>query len=394
VASPALVRVPDRTIATTAYALEPERLRPGHRLSLLINGAEAYPAMLDAIAAARAWVHLESYIFESDAIGRQFVAAVCERARAGLEVLVLVDGVGSYGLADAVGEELAAAGVRLAVYEPFWRRWGLRRWIKRDHRKILVVDGERAFVGGINIGLEYAPKEHGGHGWRDTHMEVRGPAVEELELMFRATWLAAGGRPYPLRPGLAPRASGGAPDGELAMALGVDHRGRRSDIRRAILHAIRHARRRVWTASAYFVPDPRIRRTLRRAARRGVDVRLLLPEHSDLKSVQWAGEYTYARLMRAGVRIFLWKDSHMHAKTMVVDGVWSMVGSYNLDYISWFHNQEVVVLAIGETTGERMEAMFTADLHHCRELDLATWSARPWWQRLMAAVFYRFRRYL
>jgi cardiolipin synthase A/B len=384
---------PGAPLARGDYAADAERLRPGHQLKLLINGAETYPAMLDAIAAARAWVHFETYIFESDAVGLQFIEALCERARAGVEVRLMVDGIGSYGLEDAVGAQLTAAGVELVVYEPFWRRWGLSRWIKRDHRKIMIVDGVRGFVGGHNIGLEYAAREVGGLGWRDTHLEVRGPAVGELETMFRSTWLAARGKPFPLR---ARAGLDGPPvsDGEWAMALGVDHRGRRSDIRRNLIHGIRRARRRVWAASAYFVPDPRIRRILRRAARRGVDVRLIVPEHSDLRSVQWAGEYTYARLMRAGVRIFLWKDSHMHAKTMVIDGVWSMVGSYNLDYISLVHNQEVVVLAIGERTGGQMEAMFEADLTHCRELDLERWLERPWPQRFMAALFYRFRRWL
>jgi cardiolipin synthase A/B len=389
----ALSETLERGLASARYSAEPSRLRPGHRLMVLIDGLETYPAMLEAIARARSYIHLESYIFESDSIGRTFVAALCERARAGVEVRLLVDGVGSLGFDSAAGPELAEAGVELAIYGPLRRRWSVKRWLRRDHRKILVVDGKQAFVGGINIGLEYAPREQGGGGWRDTHMAVGGPAVVELEAMFRQTWEAAGGRPYRARP-RAGDESAAVAGTEWAMTLGSDHGGMRSDIRRHIMHALRHSRSRVWAACAYFVPDRAMRRAFRAAARRGVDVRVIVPARSDLRSVQWAGEYTYGGLMRGGVRIFQWCDTHMHAKTLVIDGVWSMVGSYNLDYVSLFLNQEVVLVAIGEHTAGRLEAAFRTDLGPCREIELESWLRRSWLRRALAWLFYRFRRFL
>jgi cardiolipin synthase len=368
----------------------PARLRPGHALEILVDGAEAYPAMLAAIRAARREIHLEVYIFETDEVGREFLGALMERAHAGVEVRLLVDGVGSYGLEDAVGAELAAAGVQLAVFGRLGKRWSLRRWLRRDHRKLLLVDGARGFVGGLNVGLEYAPRERGGAGWRDTHVELRGPALADLEAMFRVSWRRAGGAPYAPRP-VDDRE---VPGGEWALALGRDHRGRRNEIRRHLLHAMRKASSRIWVASAYFVPEPAIRRALRGAARRGVDVRVIVPAESDLRAVQWGGEYSYAGLLRAGVRIFQWCASHMHAKTTVIDDAWSMVGSYNLDYVSLFYNQEVVVVVLGGHTAGRLIEVFQADLGPCREVELAAWVRRPWWRRGLAWLFYRFRRFL
>ncbi|HLU68654.1 MAG TPA: phospholipase D-like domain-containing protein [Kofleriaceae bacterium] len=376
------------------YSAAPDALQRGHRLRLLVDGAETFPAMLAAIASARRFVHLETYILRADRTGRLFAGALIERARAGVQVRLMYDGFGAFPLPSSYLAELRRAGVETLEFRPVrGRRWTWRRWLRRDHRKVLVVDGRLGFVGGINIGDEYAPRVVGGKEWRDTHVQIEGPIVADLESMFRSTWHRAGGAPYPAHPPAA-RDAAALPGSELALALGSDDRGRRSEIRRHILHALARAQRHVYVASAYFLPDPGLRRALRAAARRGVDVRILLPAHSDVRSVQWAGEHTYARFLRSGVRIYQWIASHMHAKTIVIDDAWSMIGSYNLDYISLFWNMEVVVEVVGAPTAIRMREMFEADLARSAELTLDRWRRRRWWRRGLSWLFYRFRRFL
>jgi cardiolipin synthase len=382
-----------RGLDATEYVAEPGGLSPGNRTTVLIDGAETFPAMLDAIAAARHYVHLETYIFEADAIGERFADSLTARARAGVEVRVILDSVGTFSLPASFIANLRAEGVQVVEYGQLRSRRKFSRWLRRDHRKILVTDGELGFVGGINIGLDYASREVGGRGWRDTHARIAGPVVADLETMFHTTWELAGGAPFPHKPRVTHQTLAG-PDSEWAMALGSDHRGRRSDIRRNIMHAVRRARHTIHVNSAYFVPDRAMRRSFVAAAQRGVDVRIIVPAESDLRSVQWAGEYTYAGLLRGGVHLHQWQGSHMHAKTMVVDGVWSMIGSYNLDYVSLFMNMEVVIAVAGEPTAKHLEQAFATDLERSPEIELGAWLERSWWQRGLAWLFYRFRRLL
>jgi cardiolipin synthase len=377
-----------------AYSADPLALQAGHRIRVLIDGVETFPAMLHAIAHARQYVHLETYILRADRTGRAFAAALTERARAGVQVRLLYDGFGAFPLSSAYLADLRRAGVQTLEYRPLRRRrWTWTKWLRRDHRKILVVDGEYGFVGGINIADDYSPRGFGGKGWRDTHAVIQGPVVTDLEEMFRTTWHDAGGEPYPAFPREASESVAVATS-ELAMAVGTDLAGRRGIIRRHLVHAIRRARHYIYIANAYFVPDRGLRRALRRASRRGVDVKLILPAQSDVRSVQWAGERTYAGLLRDGVRVNLWLGSHMHAKTVAIDDVWATIGSYNLDYMSLFWNMEVVVEVVGENTPVRLREQFAIDLENCEALDYKTWRHRSWWRRLRSWFFYRFRRFL
>jgi cardiolipin synthase len=361
---------------------------------VLVDGAEIFPAMLSAIARARRYVHLETYILRSDRMGRLFAGALLERARVGVEVRLMYDGFGAFPLSSAYLAELRQGGVQTLEFRPVGgRRWTWRRWLRRDHRKVLVVDGERGFIGGINIGDEYAPRAIGGKAWRDTHAKVEGPIVADLETLFRSTWHHAGGAPYRPFPREALE-SVAVPGSELAAALASDDRGRRSGIRRHIMHAVQSAERTIYVANAYFLPDAGLQRALRAAARRGVDVRLLVPGASDVRTVQWAGEHTFARFLRAGVRIYQWFDSHMHAKTIAIDDAWSMIGSYNLDYVSLFWNMEVVVEVVGETTGRRLGLLHQKDLERAIELNQDGWRRRPPWRRFLSWLLYRFRRFL
>jgi cardiolipin synthase len=375
------------------YAANADELRPGHRLALLVDGDATFPAMLDAIGVAKRYIHLETYILASDGIGDMFARALAERARAGVDVRVMYDSLGSLELELAFVRRLRDAGIRTVEYGPIGRWRNRRFWTRRDHRKILVVDGRIGFVGGINIVRDNAPRDMGGAGWRDTHMRIEGPAVGELEHLFREVWIEEGGDGYAPLPDDSEESVASA-DTELCRTLAADLRGRRSAIRRHYLHAIARAKHHVYIANAYFVPDRAIQRALAGAAARKVDVRVIVSLDSDIRLVQWAGEHTYAGLLASGVRLFGWRDSHMHAKVACVDGVWSTVGSYNLDYVSLFHNLEVVAEVIGRGFGARVDAMFADDFARCTEITDADWRARPWWRELLSWLAYRIRRWL
>ena len=362
-------------------------------MSALRDGDETFPAMLESIRRARHYVHLETYIFEADGIGETFGDVLRERAEAGITVRLLIDGFGSLFLSGMLSVRMQRAGVQIVRYRGAKSKRGWPGLLRRDHRKILVIDGERAFVGGINIGRQYVPASLGGEGWRDTHLQIEGPAVADLEAMFRDTWHIAGGNVYAPYAREADESVAG-PGSEYACAVASDDRGRRSTIRRHLTHAIRSARDSIYIANAYFIPDRGLRRALTKAARRGVDVQLIVPAESDIKLVQWAGEHTYAQLLRSGISIHQWQHVHMHAKSVVVDGVWFSIGSYNLDYVSLFRNLEVVVEGVGRDTGMALVKMFEKDKTFCHTVDRRSWKERRWWLRALQWLAYRFRRWL
>jgi cardiolipin synthase len=379
-------------IGDMSYALHPRTFTPGNRLTLLRGGAETYPAMLEAIAAARRHVHLETYIYRSDRTGRRFGDALMERARAGITVRLLVDAVGSLDMSDEMVRELRAAGVKLATFRPFSWKAGLG-FNRRDHRKILVVDGRSGFTGGLNIGDEYAAAAEGGGGWHDIHARIEGPAVTEMARLFRRTWLAAGGDRFPLIEEDAAE-SVVTESTALAVALGNEERRRRASIRRSYLHAMRRAKESIQIMNAYFIPDRGIRRVMANAVRRGVKVSVIVPARSDLKSVMYAGHHVFARLLKAGVRIFEWQERMMHAKTAVVDAIWATIGSYNLDARSLFHNLEVVLCIVDRAFAAGLAAQLEHDASIAREVRLDEWKQRPWWRKVVEWFFYQFRHWL
>jgi cardiolipin synthase len=376
------------------YAVAPERVTHGNELRLLRNGAEAFPSMLEAIEGARHRIDLETYIFNSDDTGWRFAEALSRKAQTGVEVNVMRDGIGCVDTDPTLFEAMEWRGVRQLEYHPPrpWRdRWGLRR---RDHRKILVVDGEVGFAGGINIGDEYGPRREDKPwaGWRDTHVRVRGAGVAVLQRLFERTWRLEGG---PRLRAPAPRAAAGsAPAGTVCLdVLGNSLTSRRA-IRRAYVHAMRRARRSIWISNAYFVPDAGIRRELYLATERGVDVRLMLAGQSDVEPVYYATRAMLGKFLRKGMRVFEWLPSVLHAKTAVVDGVWSTVGSYNIDAVSLLNNLEINVVVYDAGFGARMESMFEQDMTECAELTGEAWARRPWLDRVVERFWFLLRGWL
>jgi len=403
-------RAAHKPAAGERYCLTPHKLKPGHRLSVLVDGAEAYPAMLAAILGARSEVLLETYIFESDATGKRFHHALCERAMSGVSVRLVVDGAGSWNLSGSDRDALLEAGVHLATFHPVrpWRRrWG---WSVRDHRKLLVVDEEVAFTGGINIGDEYAPRNWGGKGWHDVHVRVHGPVVADLRRYFFDSWRYSSPDGFPqrlthLRPTRAhePEPSGsaqradlvqGQAEGGRVQALAIGRFRDRRSIEKHLQRAVSLSQTRVFIHSAYFIPNRRWRKTLRRAAMRGVDVRVMVPHHSDVPGIVHASRHTYASLLRGRVRIFEYLPTMLHAKSIVVDGAWCSIGSYNLDQRSLQYNWELVLSIVDDEAAFALEERFARDLPLCREIDPAEWRRRPWWQRVQEQIFYYFRLWL
>jgi cardiolipin synthase len=377
------------------YARSLVRWRTGCEITVLRDGGETYPAMLEALAAARRSIYLETYILAADRTGDRFKAVLVERARAGVEVRVIYDAVGSFGLPGDWVEDLRAAGCEVLAFNPIaqWRR--RFRLSHRDHRKITVVDNEIAFTGGLNIANDYASVEDGGAGWHDMHCRVTGPIALDLARMFRRSWLRGGGKAYP--PPQPPPGSGVAPPGPgeaYARLIDNTRRRHRATTRRAYLHVLRAARDAVLIQNAYFVPDRGLRRAMAHAVRRGVDVRVMVPGRSDVRVIEWAGLYVLRGLARAGVKVRRWRGPMMHAKTCVVDSIWSTIGSYNFDSMSRFNNLEVTVEILDPAIGRELVASFERDLETCDPFDQESWRRLPWWRKALSWLAYRLRRFM
>lgn len=371
-----------------------EMIVGAHRVSILKDGQQAFPAMLDAIAAARSTICLETYILRADRTGHRFARALMERARAGVEVNLLYDDWGSSLTPDFLGA-LSAAGVRALAYHPL--RFGgtyrevLGRVSHRDHRKVLVVDSGVGFTGGVNISDSFAQTEGGAPPWRDTHLRIEGPAALELEYFFLHTWRRTGGAP--LDEARYSGVLGRRADPRVSVVSSHLRHGR-TGIREAYREAIGSARRRIWVTTAYFLPDIRFLRRLVAAAGRGVDVRVILAGATDVRAVLHASRSLYEVLLVAGVRLFEWEGRVLHAKTAVVDGRWATVGSSNLDAQSLRRNLEVNAILRDDAFAGAMERMFVEDLASCREIDGARWRERPRWARALSWSAYLLQRWL
>ena len=340
--------------------------RTGNLVRLLKDAAENYPAWLDAIAAARRTIHCEMYIIHDDHEGQRFADALMRKAREGVVVRVLYDWMGARGSAPAwFWQRLTRAGVEVRCYnrprivEPLG-------WISRDHRKAITVDGTIAFVTGLCIGQAWvgnpAKKVDG---WRDTGVELRGPAVADVEAAFADSW-ATTGEPMPRQPA----SETPPPAGAMAVRV-VATAPARLGLFRVDQFVASVAARNLWLTDAYYGGDASYVQALRAAARDGVDVRLLVPGATDLPLLRPVSRAGYRPLLEAGIRVFEWNGSMIHAKTAVADGHWARVGSTNLNVASWLGNRELDVIVEDECFGAAMEAMFLDDLKNATEVVLA-----------------------
>lgn len=358
-------------------------LIPGNAAEILVDAPVAYPAMLALIAAARRSIGFENYIIRDDEVGQAFADALIERARAGVSVRVLYDWLGSFRTSRSLWRRLAEAGCEV-------RAFGAPAFLKplrlftRDHRKLLVVDGRAAIVGGFCIGREWL--DDGGLGaWRDTAVRVEGPIGQALEAAFARMWRQAGGEMAHIAPAAPTPVDGVA----IRVVDGPPAHGRAYRLYQ-LLSAV--AERTVYVTGAYPLAPAPLRRALASAARAGVDVRLLVPSRSDLRLLNQAARAHYASLLRAGVRIYLWGGPMLHAKTLVVDGMIALVGSSNLNPWSLMGCYELDLQLEDRGVASRLEEQFRRDIQRARELTLAAWRRRPageqWKERLGAGLLW------
>lgn len=377
----------------------------GNKVTLLQDGAETYAAMFAAIRKARDHINLESYIIEDDEVGRQFADLLLEQQGRGVQVNVIYDSVGAINTPAAFFERLMAGGINVLEFNPLNPLSSLAtkgEWLinNRDHRKILVVDGRTAFIGGINISSVYSSgsvikrrsKDEGNtDAWRDTDLQIDGPVVGELQKLFMDTWSKQRGKPLAARDYFPELKAQGK---DVVRAIGSTPDDPYSLIYLTLISAIGNAERQIQLTNAYFVPDPQLLQSLIDAVRRGVEVTLILPSHSDSGIVFHAGRSHYADLLKAGVRIYERQGPLLHSKTALIDGVWSCVGSSNLDWRSFLDNDEVNAVILGREFAQQMQAMFEKDLRASQAITLEEWERRSlmfrlkeWgsrlWQRLL-----------
>jgi cardiolipin synthase len=374
----------------TMQAVSEAPLITGNKVRLLVDGPRAYAAMFAAIAAARQHVNIEMYIFDEAHQGEQALTdLLVERATHGIAIHVMYDAVGSSATPPAVFDKLRAAGVQVCAFNPLDptdNRTG--DIVQRDHRKIVVVDARLAFTGGINFSATYSSSSRVRRprvvdarkdGWRDTQIQVQGPAAVEMQRLFLQSWAKQKCTAMTERDYLpAPIEAGNT---LLRIdASSVD--SRRNETYLAALSAVTFAVKSIDLTMAYFSPDSQLEDALRAAARRGVKVRLLLPGLSDFGGIVQAGRAHYARLLKDGIEIHEERRSLLHAKTMTIDGIWSTVGSANWDWLSFARNDEINIVVIDQGFASEMRALFDDDLAHATPIRAEEWKQRPFKQKV------------
>jgi len=369
-------------------------LTVGNKVALLQDGPATFKLMFAAIRNAKDHINMETYIIEDDEVGNRFSDALIRKQAQGVQVNFIYDSVGSINTPAAFFKRLTDSGIKVLEFNPVNPLTAKKGWDVnlRDHRKLLIVDGRTAFLGGINISSVYSggsfsqrskQRPEGGPPWRDTHMQVEGPVVGEFQKMFLATWEKQKGEtlaPRKYFPQLGNRGK------EVVRAIGSSPDEPYSLIYATLISAIGSAETAVLLTNAYFVPDPQLLAALKDAVQRGVDVRIILPGNTDSWLVFHAGRSYYAELLGAGVKIYERHDALLHSKTALIDGVWSTIGSTNLDWRSFLHNEEVNAVILGQEFGAQMQAMFETDLASSKRITLEQWEQRSIGDRLRETV--------
>jgi cardiolipin synthase len=374
----------------------------GNKVTLLLDGAATYAAMFEAIRSAKDHINLETFIIEDDEIGKKFTDLLLKKQAEGIQVNIIYDSMGSFTTPESFFKRLRDGGIHVVEFNPVSPLKGHLKWlmVNPDHRKILIIDGQVAISGGVNISNVYSGKLSGRGKvkvkgeplpWRDTDVQIEGPAVAEFQKLFLDTWSKQEG-PKLSEPNYYPKMK---EDGNTLVRVVGSTPG--SDNRITFIlyvAAITFAEHSIHLTNAYFVPDKQILKAFTDAARRGVDVKIILPATTDSQLVLNAARHNYSELLKAGVKIYERRNVVMHAKTAVIDGVWSTVGSTNLDSLSLLSDDEVNAVILSREFAVEMENMFAGDLAQSDEIQCDKWVERPLLRKIKESLAHLFSRWL
>ena len=377
-------------------------LTKGNKVTLLADGQAAYAAMFKAMESARDHINLETFIIDDDDVGRKFSDLLLKKQAEGVQVNLIYDSVGSFTNPAAFFQRLRDGGIQVVEFNPV--KDGNLFLVHLDHRKILIVDGKIAIAGGINISSVYSSKVSGRHKhaerdkddetplpWRDTDVQIEGPAVAEFQKLFLDTWTKQNGPELPER-NYYPKLK---EDGNALVRVVGSTPG--SDNRTTFIvyvAAITFAEHSIYLTNAYFIPDDQILKAFTDAARRGVDTKIILPGTTDSEVALYAARYNYSELLKAGVKIYERRNALMHAKTAVIDGVWSTVGSTNLDYRSLLSNDEVNAVVLSRDFAVEMEKSFAKDVAESHQIKWEEWKERPVFSKMREWFAHLLERWL
>jgi len=372
--------VSDAQFARSMGVLLGPALEPGNRVETLLNGDEIFPAMLAAIKGARNTITFETYIYWSGTVGRQFADALAERARSGVKVHILIDWLGSQKMEQDMLDEMERSGVQIRKYRPL-RWYSLDRVNNRTHRKLLVADGRIGFTGGVGIADNWSGHAQDKDHWRDTHYRVEGPVVAQMQAAFNDNWLKVsglvlhGGDYFPPIP----------PAGEsLAQVFRSSPEGGSESMHLMYMLSLAAATRSIDLAMAYFVPDDLAIEALEAALKRGVRVRVIMPGPiTDAKPVRRASRALWGRILEAGAELYEYQPTMYHCKVLVVDTLWTSVGSTNFDPRSFRLNDEANLNVLDAAFARRQVADFERDLGYARRVTLEEWNNRPWHEKAL-----------
>ena len=375
-------------------------LTKGNKVTLLIDGPATYAAMFEAIRSAKDHINLETFILEDDEIGRKFTDLLLQKQTEGVQVNIIYDSVGSITTPESFFQRLRDGGIHVVEFNPVSPLKAPGRWflVHPDHRKILIVDGKVAISGGINISNVYSGRLSGRKKvegeplpWRDTDVQIEGPAVAEFQKLFLDTWSKQEG-PKLFEPNYYPKME---EDGNALVRVVGSTPGSDNRITFIVyVAAITFAEHSIHLTNAYFVPDKQILKAFTDAARRGVDVKIILPSNTDSQLVLNAARHNYSELLKAGVKIYERRNAVLHAKTAVIDEVWSTIGSTNLDYWSLLSDDEVNAVVLSREFAVEMERTFASDLAQSDQIQCDKWEKRPLWQKAKESLAHLFSRWL
>ena len=374
--------VRDAGFLQTMHALTGSALQGGNRIDLLENGDQIFPSMLAAIRAAKQTVNMEFYIYWDGEIARTFAELLAEKARAGVAVKVILDAVGSAPMSEEIIDFMRGNGVDLEWYHPI-RWYTLSRVNHRTHRKLLIVDGRVGFTGGVGIADEWLGNAEDSNHWRETMVRVEGPAVTQMQFAFMDNWVKSRGE---ILTGLSYFPEIPPAGDRLAQVIKSSPSEGVSSVKLLYTISIVSAKQSILIANAYFIPDRDTIRALEGAVRRGVSVKVIVPGvWTDTPIVRQASRWHYEMLLRRGIRIFEYQKTMMHSKTMVVDGIWTTIGSSNFDDRSFRLNDEVNVNIYDEEIAAQMEEMYERDLERSVEIKLGRFKRRSLFARIKEA---------